>query len=127
MVTTELEPESSSLGPEAIIIGGSLENSIVSYQSSLVDIKEPVRLPNEIPKVDRLTEKNSGKTGVNKGKAEKKVAGKERTKRKKGRGKTETVDKIDDNQSEVSYQPDTDLSRSKASRKVYSKLLLVLM
>ena len=27
---------------------------------------------------------------------------------------------IDDNQSEISYQPDTDLSRSKASKKVFT-------
>lgn len=49
----------------------------------------------------------------------KKVSKKEYQKStRKGRSKTEPSDKfIDDNQSEMSYQPDTDLSRSRASRK----------
>ena len=54
------------------------------------------------------------------GKREKKEAEKGRRGRRKGEEKA-----VDDTQSEVSYgQPDTDLSRSKASRKGFSKLLL---
>lgn len=67
------------------------------------------------------------KTGSTKEKTGKKVVKKDskrgRDKTRKAQIRTEHMDRsIDDNQSELSYQPDTDLSRSKASKKVNSKL-----
>lgn len=67
------------------------------------------------------------KTGSTKEKTGKRVVKKDskrgRDKTRKAQIRTEHMDRsIDDNQSELSYQPDTDLSRSKASKKVNSKL-----
>ena len=81
-----------------------------------------VKKINKNPVVDRLSlKKTATKTTANKEKTGKKVTKKESHKKtKKTKNKAEYVD---DNQSELSYQPDTDLSRSKASKRVNGKLL----
>lgn len=80
------------------------------------DVKSPGVPPlNSVsPKVEKLDEKK-GKTRGKGGRKFGRKASKERNKR----SKTDVHDRgTDDNQSEMSYQPDTDLSRSKASRKI---------
>lgn len=70
------------------------------------------------PVVDRLSLKKNTKAKEKQGK---KVSKKESQKKaKKSKAKTEY---IDDNQSEMSYQPDTDLSRSKTAKKINGKSL----
>ena len=70
------------------------------------------------PVIDRLSLKKT-KTREKPGK---KVSKKESQKKtKKSRNKTEY---IDDNQSEISYQPDTDLSRSRTAKKINGKLIV---
>ncbi len=95
-------------------------NTVDGYNPSLSPLKGG-RKASKSPVVDKLSLKKSvTKTGTTKEKTGKKVSKKESQKKaKKNRSKTEN---IDDNQSEISYQPDTDLSRSKASKKVNGKL-----
>ena len=65
----------------------------------------------------RLSVSKSGKPSGkgDKSKSSRRTGKKDRTSR---RGHKKEL--IDDNQSEISYQPDTDLSRSKASKKVFT-------
>ena len=58
------------------------------------------------------------KLALKKNRTGKKVGKKESQRKKRPKSKAEV---IDDNQSEISYQPDTDLSRSKASKKINGK------
>lgn len=89
-------------------------------QSTFKDTQEPGKLGNSSPVVDHIHLKGTGKVSTSK---EKKQTKKERKeKAKKSRSKADHA--IDDNQSEISYQPDTDLSRSKASKKVNGMLPL---
>lgn len=72
---------------------------------------------NQSPEIS--LKKNASKTERTGRKVSRKEAQRNKEKAKKSK---ESADKfIDDNQSEMSYQPDTDLSRSKASKKVNGK------
>ena len=66
----------------------------------------------------RLSISKSGKSAGkgDKSKSSRRQGKKDRTSSRRGHKR----ELIDDNQSEVSYQPDTDLSRSKASKKVFT-------
>ena len=126
-------PDEARLSPVSDVDSSLQLNSIGSsaLESSLTET--PPRAVHETGKMSSHT------SGINKLALKKNVAsgGKERTgkkggkkearkKEKKNRNKAETADKnVDDNQSELSYQPDTDLSRSKASKKVNSKLDII--
>lgn len=103
------------------------ESPVLPVPSSVKSSKEAEKVPHQSPVVDRLSlKKGATKTGAGKERTGKRVTKKEshkaKEKTKKKRSKLEAADKtIDDNQSEVSYQPDTDLSRSKVSKKVNGK------
>ena len=113
--------ENCSFGPELNVTGGSVdEGSVTSDQSQTKGAKESYKVTTKSPIVERLSLKNQGKAS----KGGKKITKKEKNKEKikKNRDKVEAHDRIiDDNHSEVSYQPDTDLSRSKASKKINGK------
>ena len=113
-------PADSSVHPEGKNnIGNSTDTSLLSNQSPLKGIRDAGKASNQISEVDRLSlKKNAVKVVSRTGKKMPKNQ-KSKEKGRKSRGKAEAV--VDDNQSEVSYQPDTDLSRSKASKKVNSK------
>jgi hypothetical protein len=67
----------------------------------------------------KLSLSKSGKSSSGKGdksKSSRRAGKKDRTSSRRSHKK----ELIDDNQSEISYQPDTDLSRSKASKKVFT-------
>lgn len=115
-------PADSSVHPEwKDNIGNSVDGSLLSNQSPLKGVRDG-KASNRSPEVDKLSlkKKAASKTGKKMSKNQK-----SKEKGRKSRGKAEAV--IDDNQSEISYQPDTDLSRSKASKKVNSKFCSRLM
>ena len=60
------------------------------------------------------------KSGKSSGKGEKSKSSRRTGKKEKTSRRGHKKELIDDNQSEISYQPDTDLSRSKASKKVFT-------
>ena len=64
----------------------------------------------------RLSVSKSGKSS---GKGDK-TRSSRRTGRKEKSSRRHKRELIDDNQSEISYQPDTDLSKSRASKKVFT-------
>lgn len=108
-------PADSSLHPGW---RNNIGNSVLSNQSPLRGVRDAGKASNQSPEVDRLSlRKGAVKAGSRTGRKMPKNQ-KSKEKARKSRSKTETVD---DNQSEVSYQPDTDLSRSKASKKVNCK------
>ncbi len=96
------------------------DTSIGQKQSPFRGAKDPIKQSNIISVVNRISPKSTGRDKTGKKKSKKEVA---KEKSKKGHGKTEPV--VDDNLSETSYQPDTDLSRSKASRKINGNLNIV--
>lgn len=65
----------------------------------------------------KLTISKSGKPS---GKGDKSKSTRRTGKKDRASRRGHKKDLIDDNQSEISYQPDTDLSKSKASKKVFT-------
>lgn len=97
--------------PEINVVDVSLDGT---EQVQTKDVKDPGSTKaSKSPKVEKLNQRK-GKIRV---KGSRKFGRKDGDKEKGKRGK---VDVQDDNHSELSYQPDTDLSRSKASKKVNS-------
>lgn len=60
------------------------------------------------------------KSGKSSGKGDKSKSTRRTGKKDRASRRGHKKDLIDDNQSEISYQPDTDLSKSKASKKVFT-------
>ena len=60
------------------------------------------------------------KSGKSSGKGDKSKSSRRTGKKDKTSRRGHKKELIDDNQSEISYQPDTDLSKSKASKKVFT-------
>jgi hypothetical protein len=118
-VAGTLDQVSSLSESTTVPANNDIDSSVPSGQL-LTGVKDVGVVPNQSPEVDRLSvKKDSVKMGASRTgkKVPKNQQGKD--KQKKSRRKAEAV--VDDNQSEISYQPDTDLSRSKASKKVNSE------
>lgn len=99
----------------------AVDSPVLSSQSPLKGVREGGKAVNQSPEVDRLSlKKNAVKTTGSRTDKKQSKNQRNKLKTKKSRSKAEAMDN-DDNQSEMSYQPDTDLSRSKAARKVNGK------
>ena len=131
------ETASEARPPSRSEVSQSLDQSL--HQEGLPSAEKPVEndigngMPESTlqPRSDSVTSKNNRLMKQDKSeKLSLKGKSKEKTKSSKKSGKKESrrsrgakkeSQTIDDTQSEMSYQPDTDLSRSKASKKAFSK------
>ena len=114
--STNIHPASSAalaLSDSNVLRSSSpaaVETEHVEYRNNLVT-RSTRNAISQSPEIS--LKKKTGRTG-------KKVVKKD-AQRNKEKAKKSAEKFIDDNQSEMSYQPDTDLSRSKASKKVNGK------